>query len=104
MPNKNPVVPKAFQKHRYTTASCLLSYQTRIATLHAMQEKLQLAGNELLRMEDEGGIALNEKQSQKVHVFFKANKRLQRVLSFLLLRRPPSHPAHHLTQEDKHHA
>lgn len=58
-----------------------------VGALNMMQENLNLAGDELLRMEDESGIALSVKQTMKVEVYTslacRVKKLLQRVYSKL---------------------
>ncbi len=48
--------------------------------LNKTDEKLQLAGAELLRMEDEGGIALTKKQKSEISAYAKARKRIKAQL------------------------
>jgi len=42
-----------------------------------VDEKLQLAREELLRMEDEGGIALTKEQQSKINAYAKARKKIK---------------------------
>ena len=51
-----------------------------VSALNNMEEKLHLAGDELLRMENEGGIALSRKQTEKVEAYFKLASRIKRAL------------------------
>lgn len=51
-----------------------------IGMLNDTQEELCLASDELLRMEDESGIALTKKQTAKVSNYSKASKRIKRLL------------------------
>lgn len=56
--------------------------------LNKTDEKLQLAGAELLRMEDEGGIALTKKQKSEISAYAKARQRIKALL-FVNGRRQP---------------
>lgn len=51
-----------------------------LGMLSHTEEKLHLAYNELLRMEDEGGIPLSGEQNAKVNAYFKASKRIKKLL------------------------
>lgn len=48
--------------------------------LSQTDEKLQLAGAELLRMEDEGGITLTNRQNSEISAYAKARKRIKVLL------------------------
>lgn len=63
--------------------------------LNKTDEKLQLAGAELLRMEDEGGIALTKKQTSEISAYAKARKRIKS----LLFSRERHQPNHKIIQE-----
>lgn len=58
--------------------------------LSKTDEKLQLAGDELLRMEDEGGTPLTHQQTAKVSAYAKARKRIKSLLS-IKKRHQPDH-------------
>jgi hypothetical protein len=49
--------------------------------LNQADEKLGLAGEELLRMEDEGGNPLTHEQTAKISAYAKARKRIKNLLS-----------------------
>lgn len=49
--------------------------------LNQTDEKLALAGAELLRMEDEGGIPLTPKQTAKISVYATARQCIKKLLS-----------------------
>ena len=66
--------------HQDTQLGTLSCSKAGVGALNNMEEKLHLAGNELLRMEDEGGIALSGKQTAKVEAYSKLARRIKRVL------------------------
>ncbi len=49
--------------------------------LNQMDEKLELAGAELLRMEDEGGNPLTQEQTAKISAYAKARQRIKKYFS-----------------------
>ena len=53
-----------------------------LSALDNMQKTLRLSGNEQLRMEDEGGPALNDNQATQVDACFKASTRIQDILLY----------------------
>lgn len=61
---------------RATLSAC----DVGIGMLSHTEEKLQLAHDELLRMEDEGGIPLNGEQNARVNAYSKASKRIKKLL------------------------
>lgn len=52
------------------------------AALDKAEEKLRLAGDELLRMEDEGGPPLTADETAKVDIYFKSALRIKKALLF----------------------
>jgi len=52
------------------------------AALVNVEEKLRLAGDELLRMEDEGGPPLTAEQTERVDIYFKTALRIKKSLQF----------------------
>ncbi len=56
------------------------SMEANAAALNSLQEELHLAGDELQRMENEGGISLNEGQLVKICEHFRASRRIKKIL------------------------
>ena len=60
-----------------------------LAVLSAVDEKIELAGSELLRMEDEGGTLLTKKQKAEIRSYAAIRKRIKSLL-FTSSHRPPN--------------
>lgn len=60
--------------------------EVRVGALHKIQKNMQSEGDDLLRMEDEGGTPLSSNQTAKVDGFFKISKRIRR--EFLTTKTP----------------
>jgi hypothetical protein len=65
---------------RNSQLSAISQSESGAQALQGMQEKLHLAGDELQRMEDEGGNPLTDKQAERVDSFFTASNRLKKAL------------------------
>ena len=59
----------------------LSSSEIGVNILKDVQDNLTLAGEERLRMEDEGGIPLNTEQNKKVSRYLKGGQRIKKLLS-----------------------
>lgn len=66
--------------HRNTQLATLSTSEAGIGALKNIQQKLYLAGEELLRMEDESGAPLNATQMAKVDAYFKESQNIDNVL------------------------
>lgn len=66
--------------HRNTQLATLSTSEAGIGALKNIQQKLYLAGEELLRMEDESGTPLNAGQITKVDAYFKESQKIDNVL------------------------
>jgi hypothetical protein len=51
-----------------------------LAVLKSAQDDLNLAGEELKRMEDEGGVPMNKEQAAKAEAFTKAGERIGKAI------------------------
>lgn len=63
-----------------TQCATFLVSEVGVGVLKDMQERLYLASNELLRMEDESGIALTNKQTAAMNTYYAASKRIKKLL------------------------
>lgn len=70
----------------------LSASEAGLGVLDDMQQKLHLASDELNRMEDESGIALNIEQNAKLTAYSRALKRIRKVLLIAKKLLPPKKP------------
>ncbi len=73
-------IVKYANSHQNNQLAILSASEVGIDVLKNMQERLHFAGDELLRMEDEGGTPLNEKQTAKVNTYFNVTQRIKKLL------------------------
>lgn len=59
-----------------------LSADSAINILNEMQQELYLEGDELQRMEDEGGKPLTKEQGWRVDIYFNVSCRIRKILLF----------------------
>ena len=68
-------------KYSNDISAVLSASDVTTLTLNKTDKKLQLAVEELLRMEDEGGTPLTKAQNEKISTYAKARKRIKQVIS-----------------------
>jgi|SRR6185369_9108173 len=67
--------------HKNTQLATLSTSDAGIGALKYIQKRLDLAGGELLRMEDESGLALNVGQLAKVNTYSRESSDIEQVLN-----------------------
>lgn len=75
--------------HDNTQLATLSASEAGIGVLDDMQEKLNLASDELRRMESEGGIPLNAEQTKKMSAYSRAGQRIRKVMLIAKKMLPP---------------
>ena len=78
--------------HNNEELTNLSASEAGLGVLDDMQEKLHFASDELNRMEDESGIALNVEQNAKLTAYSRALKRIQNTLLIAKRLLPPKKP------------
>ncbi len=66
--------------HKNTQMTTLSASEAGIGALKDMQKKLDLAGDELLRIEDEGGAPLSARQTAEVSTYLKESRNIGKAL------------------------
>jgi hypothetical protein len=66
--------------HQDAQLAAIAASEAGFGMLEDIQKKLCFAGNELQRMENEGGPSLNDEQATKLDSYFKASQRVEKVL------------------------
>jgi hypothetical protein len=66
--------------HKNTQLATLSSSAAGMGALKNMKKKLDLAGDELLRMEDESGTPLSAGQTAKVDLYFRESQNIEKAL------------------------
>ncbi len=82
--------------HMNAQLAAFSASEAGIGALNDMQEKLHFAGDELQRMEDEGGTSLNDEQTAKLDAYYKVMQRIRNVLRFETSRESESCTHHSL--------
>jgi len=70
-------------KHSTGERDTLYTANGDASMVNDMQQELKFAHDELLRMEDESGIALTKKQSDKVSAYSRASRYIQKIMFFI---------------------
>jgi len=65
----------------------LPAWESDFGALYDIQQKLRFAGREMLRMENEGGPPLSDKECGKIYAHFQLLQRVEKLLFNARLRR-----------------